>query len=62
MLEGEATIRLGEETVIAHASDSAVIPPDTWHMFTNTGQGRLRMICIHASDRLIQENADDDPA
>lgn len=58
VLAGEATIRMGVDTVVAHAGDTAVVAPNTWHMFTNTGTDRLRMMCIHASDRLIQEDAD----
>ena len=29
--------------------------PMVWHGFTNTGSGRLRIMCIHASPRIIQE-------
>jgi len=32
------------------------VGPDVWHGFSNTGTGTLRMICIHASDTMIQEN------
>ncbi len=27
---------------------------ETPHKFTNIGEGRLRMLCIHASPRIIQ--------
>ena len=27
----------------------------TRHGFTNVGTGRLRILCLHASDRIIQE-------
>ncbi|MFD6443987.1 cupin domain-containing protein [Promicromonospora sp. NPDC060204] len=56
VLEGEATITIGDETVVARAGDTAVVQPDVWHGFTNTGTGTLRMMCIHASDTMIQEN------
>ena len=59
VLEGQATIRIGEHEVVARVGDTAVVPPDTWHRFTNTGDGDLRMICIHASPVMIQENADE---
>lgn len=55
VLEGEATIVVGEQTLIAHAGDTAVAPADTWHRFTNTGSGTLRAVCIHASPVMIQE-------
>lgn len=56
VLEGEATIRIGEETLVARAGDIATAAPGVWHGFTNTGTGTLRIMCIHASDRIIQEN------
>ena len=55
VIEGEATIRMGDDTVVAHAGDTAVVAPDTWHGFTNTGNGRLRIVCIHASPVMVQE-------
>jgi quercetin dioxygenase-like cupin family protein len=57
VLEGEATIRIGDESIIAHAGDTAVVQRDTWHGFTNTGTGVLRIVCIHASPVMIQEDA-----
>lgn len=57
VLDGEATITMGDRQVVAHAGDTAVVAPDTWHRFVNTGTGRLRMVCIHASPVMIQENA-----
>lgn len=57
VMEGQATIRLGEREVVAGVGDTAVVPPDTWHAFTNTGAGTLKMMCIHASPVMIQENA-----
>ncbi|WP_318247108.1 cupin domain-containing protein [Microbacterium gallinarum] len=58
MIEGEATIQMGDDTVIAHAGDTAVVAADMWHGFTNTGEGRLRIVCIHASPVMIQESLD----
>ncbi len=58
VLEGEATITMGEEEVVAHAGDTAVVQPGVWHGFKNTGDGILRIVCIHASDTMIQENRD----
>ena len=56
VLEGEATITIGDQKVVARAGDTAVVQPDVWHGFTNTGTGTLRVMCIHASDTMIQEN------
>jgi mannose-6-phosphate isomerase-like protein (cupin superfamily) len=59
VLEGEATIRIGDEAVVARAGDTAVVRPDVWHGFTNTGTGVLRMICIHASATMVQQMRDE---
>jgi mannose-6-phosphate isomerase-like protein (cupin superfamily) len=59
VIEGEATIRSGDDTVVAREGDTAVVPPHTWHRFTNTGSGRLRMMCIHASPTMQQDDAED---
>jgi len=58
VLEGEATIRIGDEVVVATSGDTAVVGADTWHGFTNTGTGVLRIMCIHASPTMIQEERD----
>ncbi|WAE71905.1 cupin domain-containing protein [Streptomonospora nanhaiensis] len=55
VLEGEATIMVGEERIVARTGDTAVVQPHVWHGFTNTGTGRLRLMCVHASDTMIQE-------
>jgi mannose-6-phosphate isomerase-like protein (cupin superfamily) len=48
-LEGEATLVAGDETIVARAGDVVVVPADTPHAFTNTGDGPLRQIDIHVS-------------
>lgn len=58
VLDGEATVTIGAERSVAHAGDTLVVAPDTWHAFTNTGTGRLRIMCVHASDVMIQEWAE----
>ena len=58
VLEGEATIVVGDDTVTARAGDTAVVPAEVWHRFTNTGTGTLRIVCIHASPVMVQEFAD----
>ena len=59
VLEGEARITIGDAQLDATAGDTATVAANTWHGFTNTGTGPLRMVCIHASDVMIQENLDD---
>ena len=56
VLEGQATITVGDEQVVARAGDTAVVGPHVWHGFTNTGSGTLRVMCVHASPTMIQEN------
>ena len=43
------------QTLHAVAGDTATAPAGAWHGFKNCGTGRLRVLCIHASDRIIQE-------
>lgn len=59
VLEGEATIRVGDDTLVGRAGDTAVVGADVWHGFTNTGSGVLRVMCVHASDVMIQEWLED---
>ncbi len=51
---GEAEFTVGDETARAYPGDIVVIPADTPHRFENVGSGRLEIVCIHASDRIIQ--------
>lgn len=53
---GSARITVDSETLDAVAGDILTVPPDTPHKFVNSGNGRLQMVCIHASARMIQEN------
>lgn len=55
VLEGEVRIRIGDAVLHATAGDTATAATGAWHGFTNCGTGRLRILCIHASDRIIQE-------
>lgn len=59
VLDGEARITIGDAQLVAGAGDTATVGADIWHAFTNCGTGRLRIICIHASDTIIQEFADE---
>lgn len=52
---GRARITADGEDIEAGPGDIAVVGPQTPHKFKNMGPGRLDIICIHASPRLIQE-------
>lgn len=56
VIEGFATITVGEETRQAGAGAVVVIPAETPHRFVNSGETILRQIDIHASPRFIQTN------
>ena len=53
---GSVRITVADESVDAVAGDIVTVPANTPHKFVNTGTGPLRMVCIHASPRMIQEN------
>jgi mannose-6-phosphate isomerase-like protein (cupin superfamily) len=56
MIEGRATVTVGDETREAKAGDIAIVPANTPHRFVNSGQTVLRQIDIHASPKFIQKN------
>jgi quercetin dioxygenase-like cupin family protein len=56
MLEGSATVTLGDETREVKAGAIAVVPANTPHRFVNTGSSLLRQLDIHASSEFIQTN------
>jgi mannose-6-phosphate isomerase-like protein (cupin superfamily) len=55
---GTATITVGDESVEATVGDILTVPANTPHKFINSGTGPLRMVCIHASPTMIQEDLD----
>ena len=55
LLEGEATFVAGENEIRARAGDIVIVPPNTPHAFTNSGEQRLRQIDIHVSPTFITE-------
>ena len=60
---GEATFRLGDETVIVSGGHVVIGPPDVPHGFTNTGPAELRLVAIHGAPSFNTEwLAGDDPA
>jgi len=56
MLEGRATVVIGDERREVSAGAIAVVPENTPHRFFNSGSTILRQIDIHASPRFIQTN------
>jgi mannose-6-phosphate isomerase-like protein (cupin superfamily) len=61
--EGEATFRIGAETVVVGSGHVVVSPAGESHAFTNTGSGTLRLVAIHGAPRFSTEwLAGDDPA
>jgi mannose-6-phosphate isomerase-like protein (cupin superfamily) len=53
--QGRATAKVGDETLEVGAGDIVLIPAGSPHAFTNTGDGPLRQIDIHASPRFSTE-------
>lgn len=54
VVEGQVRFTIGGDVVDGVAGTIATIPPEVHHGFVNTGTGRLRMVCIHASPRIVQ--------
>jgi mannose-6-phosphate isomerase-like protein (cupin superfamily) len=52
---GQATFRIGDETVVVEGGHVVVSPSGEAHGFTNTGTGELRLTAIHASGRFNTE-------
>jgi mannose-6-phosphate isomerase-like protein (cupin superfamily) len=55
VLAGQVAMEVDGEEVVAGAGDVVVIAPATPHRFTATGNERLDMVCVHASDRFVIE-------
>lgn len=58
VIEGEVRITIDGRDFVARAGDTATAPAGAWHRFVAIGEGRLRMVCIHASDVIEQEFAE----
>lgn len=52
---GRARITADGEDIEAGPGDIVVVSAETAHKFKNSGAGRLDIICIHASPKIIQE-------
>ena len=56
LLEGSATVTVGEEHREAKAGSIVVVPANTPHRFVNSGDTVLRQIDVHTSPTFIQTN------
>jgi mannose-6-phosphate isomerase-like protein (cupin superfamily) len=56
VIEGAATITVGDETREVRRGGIVVIPANTPHRFFSSGTATLRQIDIHASSKFIQTN------
>jgi mannose-6-phosphate isomerase-like protein (cupin superfamily) len=55
VLDGEVTFVAGDDELRASGGDIVIVPPDTPHAFTNSGDRPLRQIDIHVSPAFITE-------
>jgi mannose-6-phosphate isomerase-like protein (cupin superfamily) len=51
---GRALFVAGGETFEAGPDDIAVVPAGVPHKFTNVGDGRLVLFCVHAAGTMVQ--------
>jgi mannose-6-phosphate isomerase-like protein (cupin superfamily) len=54
--EGVATFTVGDQSIEAGPGEIVVVPPNRPHKFKNTGDERLRLVGIHPSPEVIQED------
>jgi mannose-6-phosphate isomerase-like protein (cupin superfamily) len=52
---GQATFRIGDETVVVEGGNVVVSPAGETHGFTNTGAAELRLTSIHGANRFNTE-------
>jgi len=52
---GQATFRIGDQTVVVDRGHVVVSPPGEAHGFTNTGDDELRLTAIHGAGRFFTE-------
>jgi len=55
VLEGRAKFTVGSDTIEAREGQVLIVQPRVPHKFVNSGNGPLRQIDIHASDRFVTE-------
>jgi mannose-6-phosphate isomerase-like protein (cupin superfamily) len=52
---GQATFRLGDETLVVEGGHVVVGPPNVPHGFVNSGNGELRLTAIHGAGRFATD-------
>jgi mannose-6-phosphate isomerase-like protein (cupin superfamily) len=52
---GQATFRIGNQTVVVDGGHVVVSPPGEAHAFINTGTGELRLMAIHGAGQFNTE-------
>jgi mannose-6-phosphate isomerase-like protein (cupin superfamily) len=55
LLEGRMEVVLGDESFEAAGGEMVLVPPDTWHGFTNVGDEPLLMVSIHPVAEMATE-------
>lgn len=55
LLEGRAAFTVGEEAIEASAGEIVVVPAGAAHRFVGIGDEDLRLVSIHRSDHVVQE-------
>ncbi len=58
--EGRPLFVADGEEVLPDVGEILTVTPGTAHKFVNLGPGRMRLVCIHASPELIQEDLETD--
>lgn len=53
---GEAEFTVGDEAARASSGDIVVAPAEVPHRWTNIGNDRLELVCIHPADTIIQSS------
>jgi quercetin dioxygenase-like cupin family protein len=56
ILDADIDILVGEELKRVKSGNAIIVPPDTWHAFTNKSDHNALMVTIHASPKIIQED------
>jgi mannose-6-phosphate isomerase-like protein (cupin superfamily) len=56
---GAARFTADGEDIEAGSGDIVVVGPETPHKFKNSGTGRLELVCVHDSPRIIQEELEE---
>jgi mannose-6-phosphate isomerase-like protein (cupin superfamily) len=53
--EGEGTFVAGDEEQVVRGGEIVIVPPETPHGFTNTGEAPLRMTNVHVNSRFVTD-------